>query len=225
MTSERLRSDCPGLRVDVVVPGADRLPRAPRRADGLPVELLLVGSIVARKRVGLLLDALESLPEPLPRLTLLGDPAREPAYARAIAARIEASAVLRSSVTIAGIVDDDDLVARLARADALVLASSLEGYGMVLTEALHAGLPVIVARPAANAASIADHGAVRVFDDAGDLARVLERFVHDPALRDVMRRAADSSPLPTWSDAIDSFRGLLASALGRGRQAAKPPRE
>jgi glycosyltransferase involved in cell wall biosynthesis len=215
VTGERLARDLPGLVVDVVVPGADRLPRVPRLPGTGPVEILLVGSIVARKRVGLLLDALETLPAPRPRLTLLGDPGREPAYARSVAERIEASVSLRGSVTIAGVVGDEELAHRLACADALVLPSSLEGYGMVLTEALHAGLPVIAARPAADAASIAAHGAVRVFDDGRDLAEVLARFAHDPALREAMRHAADASPLPTWSGAIEAFRRTLEGARGR----------
>ncbi len=206
------------LDVDVVVPGADRLPRAARASrDGGRVEILFVGSLVARKRVALLLDALESLPDPLPGLTLLGDPDREPEVRRAIAGRIEASAALRSSVTIAGVAGDDALARWLARADVLVLPSSLEGYGMVLTEALHAGLPVIAARQAANAAAIADHGAALVFDDDGDLARVLRRFVAEPALREAMRAQAAGADLPTWAGAVDSFHRVLAGARRRAR--------
>ena len=229
-TRERLAGGCPGLPVDVVAPGADRLPRVARTprvarpatsrsgvgAGGATrVELLFVGSLVQRKRVTLLLDALENLPGPYPALTLLGDSGREPEHARAIAERIDASDVLRSTVTIAGVVGDDALARWLARADALVLPSSLEGYGMVLTEALHAGLPVIAARPAANAAGIAGLGAVRVFDDARDLAEVLERFVGNPGLRDAMQLEAAATPLPTWADAVGAFRQSLASARRR----------
>jgi glycosyltransferase involved in cell wall biosynthesis len=216
VTRERLAGELVGLDVDVVVPGADRLARVARASgDGGRVEILFVGSLVARKRVALLLDALESLPDPLPGLTLLGDPDREPEYAGAIARRIEASAALRSSVTIAGVAGDDTLARWLARADVLVLPSSLEGYGMVLTEALHAGLPVIAARPAATAAAIADHGAALVFDDQRDLARVLTRFVAEPALREAMRARAAAADLPTWAGAVDSFHRVLAGARRR----------
>ena len=216
LAGEGLAGELVGLDVDVVVPGADRLARAARASgDGGRVEILFVGSLVARKRVALLLDAFESLPDPLPGLTLLGDPDREPEYAGAIARRIEASAALRSSVTIAGVAGDDALARWLARADVLVLPSSLEGYGMVLTEALHAGLPVIAARPAATAAAIADHGAALVFDDQRDLARVLRRFVAEPALREAMRARAAAADLPTWAGAVDSFQRVLAGARTR----------
>jgi glycosyltransferase involved in cell wall biosynthesis len=215
MTRARLTRDHERPTIDVVVPGADRLPRAARVSNGGAIELLFVGSIVVRKRVSLLLDALEGLPEPRPRLTLLGDPDREPAHARAVAERIAASAVLRPNVTMAGVVTDEDLARRLARADALVLPSSLEGYGMVLTEALHAGLPVLAARPAAEAASIAEHGGVRVFDEGGDLANVLRRFATEPGLRSAMRSAAEATPLPTWSGAGDAFHRALAALRER----------
>jgi glycosyltransferase involved in cell wall biosynthesis len=221
LMDEGLAGEHVGLPIDVVEPGADRLPRVARAPSaGGRIELLFVGSLVARKRVALLLDALESVPAPLPGLTLLGDPDREPAYARAIADRIRASVALRSSVTIAGVAGDDALARWLARADALVLPSSLEGYGMVLTEALHAGLPVIAARPAAIAAAIAHHGAVRVFDDSRDLAQVLRRFVVEPELRAAMRAEAVAAHLPTWAGAIDAFRRVLVVARRR-----TPPRE
>jgi glycosyltransferase involved in cell wall biosynthesis len=216
LVGEGLAGRHASLSVDVVVPGADRLPRLARAPGaGGRAELLFVGSLVARKRVSFLLDALESLPAPLPGLTLLGDAAREPEYARALAERVEGSDALRSCVTIAGVVGDAALTRWLARADALVLPSSLEGYGMVLTEALHAGLPVIAARPAAMAAGIADHGAVLVFDDGRDLAQVLRRFVAQPTLREAMRAEAIAAQLPSWADAVDAFRRVLLDARRR----------
>ena len=216
LVGEGLAGRPASLSVDVVEPGADRLPRLARAPGaGGRVELLFVGSLVARKRVSLLLDALESLPAPLPGLTLLGDAGREPEYARAIAERVEGSDALRSCVTIAGVAGDGALARWLSRADALVLPSSLEGYGMVLTEALHAGLPVIAARPAAIAAAIADHGAVLVFDDGHDLAQVLRRFVAEPTLREAMRSEAMAAELPTWAGAVDAFRRLLVDARRR----------
>ncbi len=215
-TRDRLANDHPALATNVVAPGADRLVRCARAPDGGErVELLFVGSLVARKRVALLLDALEHVAEPGLSLTLLGDLQREPEHARAMVERVEASSVLRSCVTMAGVANDEVLARWLARADALVLPSSLEGYGMVLTEALHAGLPVIAARPAATAAGIAQLGAVRVFDDAGDLALLFRRFAHDSVLRAEMRREAEALVLPRWVEAIAAFRLSLSRARRR----------
>ncbi len=111
-------------------------------------------------------------------------------------------------------IDDRALAEELAAADALVLPSSLEGYGMVLTEALHAGTPLIAARGAAEAAGVAGTEATRVFDDGPGLAALLARFAADDGLRASMRRAAeDLAPRSRqWSGAAGEFRDVLERA-------------
>ena len=213
ITRERLLLERPSSPVDVVVPGADRLPRLSRTPGWADVELLFVGSLVERKGVGRLLDALEQVPGPCPALTLVGDPAREPACGRALMARVAGSPALRDRVSFAGVVGEGVLAQRLARADALVLPSSLEGYGMVLTEALYAGLPVLASRAAATAAGVADLAAVRVFEDDEGLLLLLKRFATDRALRTSMRRAAEEPTLPRWDDTTDAFRRVLMRTL------------
>jgi glycosyltransferase involved in cell wall biosynthesis len=214
-TRDRLLEEGATAAIEVVVPGADRLaratpvPRDPALSRG--VQLLFVGSLVARKRLPWLLDAIETLPEPRPSLLCLGDVDREPDHARSVLARIEASPVLRGRVVVAGVVDDATLARAMADADLLVLPSSLEGYGMVVTEALHAGLPVLVAAQPARAAGVASLGGVLVFgEDTGHrLAAMLGSFVADPATRDAVRQAAGALRLPRWDDAIESFFRLL----------------
>jgi glycosyltransferase involved in cell wall biosynthesis len=212
-TAQRVSEEHGGLSVDVVVPGADRLPRRAREEGGgvpVPVQLLFVGSIVARKRLPALLDAIERLAEMPLSLTVVGDHDREPDHARSVVQRVQSCATLRERVTFAGVAGDAALAQAMARADALVLPSSLEGYGMVLTEALHAGLPVLAARQAAQAASIAEHDAVLVFEGPDHLEETLRRFIGDPQLREGMKRAAAVETLPRWAAAVAEFRSVLA---------------
>jgi glycosyltransferase involved in cell wall biosynthesis len=93
----------------------------------------------------------------------------------------------------------------MAEADALVLASSLEGYGMVITEALRAGLPVIAAHSAAEAVEMDDPVLLR-FSDATELAS----FLREP-------ERIRNLPLPavgrTWRDAGREFREVLRRAI------------
>lgn len=217
-TAERVSAEHGGLSVDVVVPGADRLPRCPREPGRPgPVELLFVGNLVARKRLHVLLDVLERLAELPLSLTVVGDPGREPDHARSVVGRVQSSAILCGRVTIAGVVGEAALARAMARAHALVLPSSLEGYGMVLTEALHAGLPVIAARQAARAASIAEHDAVLAFEGPDELESALRRYVGDEWMRDRMARAAAMATFPRWVVAVAAFRGVLErSALATG---------
>jgi glycosyltransferase involved in cell wall biosynthesis len=218
-SAARLRRDVPLARIDVVPPGADRLPlvdpattRA-RAADGAAT-FLFVGSLIARKRLAALIGAFEPLAaerEPRPRLVVVGDPAREPDYARAVAARVRASQALRAQVELRGVVDDDAVARAMADADALVVSSSLEGYGMVIAEALHAGTPVVASREAAEAAGVIDHAAVVVLGAEPTWTATLDRVARDPALRDAMRAAARRSTLPRWADAASAFRRAIAT--------------
>ena len=81
---------------------------------------------------------------------------------------------------------------------------------MAMTEALHAGLPVVAAREAATAAGIDGLEAVRVFDDVAGLARLLGELAADGALRASLRAAAAALSLPRWEDAVSGFAAVLA---------------
>jgi glycosyltransferase involved in cell wall biosynthesis len=213
-TARRLSADYPGLPVDVVLPGSDRLPPAVREGASRsgPVTFLFVGSITPRKRVLSLLDAFEPIAAPRTKLVLLGDPSRDPDYARAVAVRVEASPALRASVEQAGVASDEALARAMAHADVLVLPSSLEGYGMALAEALHAGLPVVASREAALAAGVVAHDAVAVLGDAAGWSHTLAELARDSAVRLAMARAARAGPMPRWVDAVAAFRACLTPA-------------
>jgi glycosyltransferase involved in cell wall biosynthesis len=215
-TGARLAAEHPGRAIDVILPGADRLVRLPHAPDDRGrARLVFIGSLIARKRVPLLLDAIEEASDPRLALTLVGDADRDPEHAAAVRARVEASRVLRAAVRFAGIADEAALSRVLSESDALVLPSSLEGYGMVLTEALHAGVPVFVSRPTAIAAGLVGSPAAVVCDDAKGLAALLRRFAGDGAMRAALRAAAEAAVWPRWSDTVRAF----GEALGRARAA------
>jgi glycosyltransferase involved in cell wall biosynthesis len=220
-TSRLLVSEYPGARVVVVVPGADRLARLSREERAPDkVTLLYVGSVIPRKRLLLLAEALDYVGDPRIVTRFVGDTARDPAYERQFDARIARSSYLLSHTTRLGLVDDAVVAREFARADALVLPSSLEGYGMVLTEAIRSGLPLIVARCVAIPDVVRDGGAALVFEQPEDLCGAIARFAGDPELRTRMQRAADalSTTVPSWRGAAVSFR----EAIG-GRRAVDRP--
>jgi glycosyltransferase involved in cell wall biosynthesis len=161
------------------------------------------------------LDALARLDDPRVTLRLVGDAARDASHAHEIAEIVSRSPRLFARVSFLGVLEDVPLATELARADALVLPSSLEGYGMVLTEALHAGLPLLCARAAAIPESVRDGGAALLFDSGDELECILHRFTRDPELRIRLQRAADSlaGTLPSWSAAGACFHRFLRSAM------------
>jgi glycosyltransferase involved in cell wall biosynthesis len=200
-TRVRIVEQHPLAKCEVVTPGADRLPIRPRarKASG-PLQLLHVGSLIPRKRVSSILDA---LPEKA-TLSLVGDETRDLDCAGALRAQVRLRG-LEARVTFRGVLDDRRLADAMAQADALVLASSLEGYGMVITEALRAGLPVIVAHSAAEAVDLDDAFLLR-FADTTELALLLRE---PERIRNVRPPAVGR----TWRDAGREFRQVLSRAI------------
>src|SRR5690606_23159514 len=96
------------------------------------------------------LQYLRELPDVDFRLQVIGDMAREPSYTCAVWELLGSEPWLRERTRVRGVVTDAELAAAYATSDLLVLPTSYEGYGMVLTEALHAGVPVVAANVGAT---------------------------------------------------------------------------
>jgi glycosyltransferase involved in cell wall biosynthesis len=107
-----------------------------------------------------------------------------------------------------------------AAADVLVLASRAETYGMVVTEALARGLPIIATAvgglPEALGAASDDNrpGLLVPPDDPAAFAAALSRWLGDADLRRQLRRAAQDRrrTLPEWSATADRLSRVLAEA-------------
>lgn len=139
-------------------------------------EILFVGQFEERKGVELLIDAFGRLDAPQAQLRLIGSGPLEPEIRRAAAAS--------SRIEMVGHVSQEDLPAQLARSRCLVLPSvttalDREPWGLVINEAMHAGLPVIVS----DAVGAAAGGLVRDGQNGyvvpeRDIARLAEAIGH-----------------------------------------------
>ncbi len=192
----------PDAKITVAEPGVDPAPRATGGAVGEPLALLAVGSIVPRKGYDVLVSALAGLRDRPWRLTIIGAPDRAPATADALRAQIAASG-LQDRILLAGAVDDAALAEAYARADLFVMPSRYEGYGMVLTEALARGLPILCTTGGAAAETAPDTAARKVLPgDANALAKALADLIDDAGARRGMSDAAwaAAAGLPRWPD-------------------------
>ncbi|WP_295641378.1 MSMEG_0565 family glycosyltransferase [uncultured Methylibium sp.] len=93
------------------------------------------------------------------------------------------------AVVITGAVPDEELPALMRAADALVMASLREGFGLVVLEALACGTPVVVSRIAPfTEYLIADEPAVCWADPADPLAiaRAMQEAAGDPRHRQAL---------------------------------------
>jgi len=157
-----------------------------RARYGLPDRyLLFVGTIEPRKNLTRLLDAFEAVHAE--RLTdglvIVGK--RGWLY-KDFFARVEASPV-RETILFPGYVPDEDLPAVYAGAQASVLPSLYEGFGLPALEAMACGTPTV----ASNAASIPEVGGeAALYFDPNDLevmTRTIRRVLREAALREEMQ--------------------------------------
>jgi glycosyltransferase involved in cell wall biosynthesis len=203
--------DVEGARIGVVCPGTDPAPLA-RGGPGPGLALLCVASLTPRKGHLVLLEALAKLADLEWHLTCVGSTERDPACAQAIVAAL-ARLGLHERVTLVGERAEADLAPFYDRADVFVLASYHEGYGMVLTEALARGLPVISTRAGAIPDTVPDDAGVLVpSEDPQALAAALRQVMAEPGRHAQLMAGARVARrhLPSWTDATHAFAAELA---------------
>lgn len=189
-------------RIATAEPGVDPAPRATGSDGAGPLHLLAVGSLIPRKGYDVLLDAIALIADRDWRLTIAGSPNHAPATAAALSARIDAAG-LADRISLAGAVGPEKLDELYEKADLFVMPSLFEGYGMVLTEALARGLPVVCTLSGAGADRVPDEAALKVPPgDTAALAKALARLIDAPAERRARADAAwaAAGSLPRWHD-------------------------
>ncbi len=154
-------------------------------AEDTPV-LLYVGRLGKEKSVDMLLRALACTRDTSATLLIVGDgPDRRELE------RIARDLRVSERVRFAGYLEGDDVVAAYHLADAFLFASTTETQGLVLGEAMAAGLPVIAVTDAAVADFVVDGTTgflVPAHHEA--LARAVDATLGDPSLRGAMSEAS-----------------------------------
>jgi glycosyltransferase involved in cell wall biosynthesis len=192
----------PARTIAVAIPGTDPAPRARGSAPSDTLHVLAVGSLIPRKGYAILIEALTAIAERSWTLTIAGSPDHAPATAAALRDDI-ARAGLAERVLLTGGVGADRLAQLYDETDLFVMPSLYEGYGMVLTEALARGLPIVTTLSGAGAEALPDAAALKVPpSDAAALAKALARLIDAPAER---RQRADAAwaaagDLPRWAE-------------------------
>jgi glycosyltransferase involved in cell wall biosynthesis len=208
----------PPDRVHVAEPGVDAGERAPGTAAG--DALLCVASVAPDKGHDVLLDALATATDLTWRCACVGSLDRAPAFADRVRRRSWEGA-LRDRVGFPGPRTGAELDRAYAAADLLVLASRAETYGMVVTEALARGLPVLatdvggVTEALGHGEDGARPGVLVPPGDSAALGAALRSWLGDAELRARLRRAASErrTTLRPWSDTASAVAEILAEAM------------
>lgn len=205
-------------RVRVAQPGVAPAELAPGTTTG--EALLCVAAITADKGHDVLLESLASLGDLPWHCLCVGSLDRDPTCAEAAHRRVAHG--LSDRVTLAGTATGAELDRAYAAADVMVLASRAETYGMVVTEALARGLPVIatdvggVSEALGHASDGSRPGMLVGPDDPGALAGALRSWLGQPDLRARLRQAARErrQSLSGWSTTAATIAGVLTQ-VGR----------
>ncbi len=207
----------PGDRVHVAEPGADAAGLAPGTATA--GALLSVAAVIPGKGHDLLLDALTMLAGHRWRCLCVGSVEREPAFAEDLRRRV-LDGGLDGRVRFSGPQTGAELSQSYGASDLLVLPSRGETYGMVVTEALARGLPVVAAEvggvPEAlgRGADGTRPGLLVPPDDPAALRDALRAWLEDADLRRRLRRAARErrASLSRWSTTTTLVADVLVGA-------------
>ena len=211
------RYSLPDDRVHVAEPGVE----AADLTAGTPTgeSLLSVAAVIRAKGHDLLVDALATLNGHRWRCLCVGSLERDPVFVADLRRRAFDGG-MNGRMRFVGALPEEELERSYGAADLLVLASRSETYGMVVTEALARGLPVVAAdvggvpEAMGHGADGARPGVLVRPDDPAALGDALRAWLEDADLRRRLRRAARErrESLADWSTTTAAVADVLERA-------------
>ena len=173
------------------------------------IVLLYVGRLSEEKQLEHIRPALEALPNT--QLVLVGDGPARPNLERFYA---------DLPVTFMGYLHGERLSQAYASADIFVLPSRLETFGLVVIEAMAAGLPVVASR-VGGVVNIVDEGVNGYSFESGDTALLRESLRKIASSRENMRwmgaQARAYAEGQAWDaimdEVLEMYAGLIANRL------------
>lgn len=209
----KLRVDLPFVYARNTINSA---PTPARSGHGHPLNVLAVAEMSSRRKaIDILIDAFRLIGDSSPlRLTIVGGGPLLNAY-------IEQASGLEQRIRFVGVVDPKSVAAFYADADVFAFPSRAEIFGLVLVEAMAAGLPAVCSTAPGAVADLCapEENCVLVPDDQPEnWAAALERLAQDPGLRDRLGGNAARTIHNRWTMAhsVDAFvAGLRLGLIGK----------
>ncbi len=185
----------------------------PARPMSLPEPFFLfAGVLKERKNVAGIIRAFAVLHASHPGITLVIAGKKEGAYYQSLL-RLITELQIASHIHFLGYVSNEELAYLFSKAVALVFPSFVEGFGMPVLEAMHAGTPVITSREGALA-EVAGTAALLVDPhDPADIANAMRHIAEDAGLREELvkkgyARAAEFSWEKTGQKLVEVINSL-----------------
>lgn len=185
------------------------------------VRLLYVGRVIRTKGVRDAVRAVSHLPVGSVILDVVGD-----GYDREACEKLAASLNIDQAVSFHGAVPHAQVVQFYSAADVFLFPSYREAGGIVVTEAMAHGLPVVVCDAGGPASTVDDHSGIRVPAQepeqyARDLASAVGRLVSDPALRHELGQSARRriGAIGKWDNKVATVEEIYTDVVARARAA------
>ncbi|WP_082506781.1 glycosyltransferase family 4 protein [Arthrobacter sp. Leaf337] len=215
-------------RIHVALPGTSAAALA---AGSSPPHLIAVAALLPNKDQLLLLEALAGIRDLPWTASLVGSDSADPAYAESVRGAVIRLG-LTERVSVPGELSGPTLDAEWGRADLSLLISRTEAYGMVVTESLARGIPVVVrdGTGAVEALAAGSPGGSEAPDDGGPpnlpgaavvlgadpapLEAALRTWLTDPGLRSRWRDTALAARtrLPGWDFTARTVLDAIAAS-------------
>ncbi|EPX77077.1 glycosyltransferase family 4 protein [Litoreibacter arenae] len=193
--------------ITVAPPGFDRPVLNASRAD--PPLILSVGLLARRKGHDVLLDALSLITDLHWNAVIVGK-AHDQHTANALRTQCRELG-LSQRVTFAGELDGPELAEHFNAASIFALATRYEGYGMVLSEAMFYGLPVVSCDVGAVPETVGEAGILVPPDDPAAFANALRRLIEEPEIAAQFQQLSleRAKSLPSWRDTARVFERVI----------------
>lgn len=176
-----------------------------------PVTILTVAYLSDTKGIDLLIRAFAALNNPHSKLVIAGEGEIRP--------KLEALASGREDIEFAGHVEGVEKRALFEAADLFVLPSHLETWGLVVNEAMHYGLPVIITDAMGSTDLIDGNGIIIEAGDQDALIHALKELVENPHARTRMgERSREIIRLVDLHAVTEPFFAAVGHVLGQEAQ-------
>lgn len=203
----------PGLRGKIsVIHSGNKFPVREDAAPGDRSAFLFVGTLEPGKNMALVLRAFAELRKTRSaRLRIIGPKG----WSQGRIPELIASLGIGADLEFLGFISDDRLREEYSRAFALIQASTYEGFGLPVIEAMACGCPVIAAR---NSGLIEAGGDAALFfrtNDLGDLVEKMALVLDRPEVRaDSIRSGWEHAKRFTWEKAAAETGLVYRESLG-----------
>ena len=204
----------------IAPPGSEAFSRASSERvahDGDCLRLLFVGNCNRLKGLEYLIRALSTLGDIALELDIVGDTTFDPRYYDQMQ-RLAKQLNVDDRVTFHGVVSHERLGQFYSNADIFIFPSLYEGYGIVLGEAMHAGLPIVTTRvgPIDEIVREGENALIVPVADSMALAVAIRTLATDTETRRRFgERSSDfAQELPTWKQTCEK----IGAAIGDYRR-------